>query len=119
MIITWNQFVWGFALLLAWTGLLLGAIKYLLNKQIMAFETKIAEAEAKAIKASTDVAAIRLEVSQKMVCHNHDRMEGDNREQFQRLAKLGGSLQRMDGKLDGIITSIDMLMQHHLKGEGK
>ena len=127
MTITWSQFVWGFGLLLAWTGLLLGAIKYLLNRQIAAFETKLTEADAKAVKAladlstheqtvTKDISAIRLEINQKLVCSNHQRMEDDNKDQFVRMDELHGDIREMVGKFDGLQKSIDMLVQHHING---
>ncbi|MDD2367351.1 MAG: hypothetical protein PHN84_14425 [Desulfuromonadaceae bacterium] len=127
MVITFVQFAWGFAVLVAWTGLLLGAIKYLLNRQITAFETKLAEADAKAAKAlealakhertvAQDIAAIRQDIGNKLVCSNHPRMESDNIRQFKSLTDLSGKIEKIDGKLDGIINSIDLLMQHHIKG---
>jgi enoyl-[acyl-carrier-protein] reductase (NADH) len=127
MTITWAQFIWGFGLLVGWTGLLLGAIKYLLNRQISAFETKVAEADKKASSAlaaltaqdqavTKSLADLRLEISNKLVCGNHARMETDNTRQWGSLDKLNGKIEKMDGKLDGIINSIDLLMQHHITG---
>lgn len=127
MVITFAQFAWGFAVLITWTGMLLGAIKYLLNRQITTFETKLAEADAKAAKAleactlhertvAQNIASIRQDIGNKVVCSNHPRMETDNIRQFKSLTDLSGKIEKIDGKLDGIINSIDLLMQHHIKG---
>jgi len=127
MTITWAQFMWGFALLTGWTGLLLGGIKYLLNRQIAAFETKLAEADAKASKAlaafaacektvADDISAIRLEISNKQVCGNHARMEHDNKDQFVRLDTIGRDIGEIKGTINGLKNSIDLLLQHHING---
>lgn len=127
MIITWAAIAWGIGILLGWTGLLLGAIKWLLNRQIAAFETKLTEADAKAVKAlaalstyekevALDIASLRLELSNKVVCGNHARMETDNTRQWGSLDKLNGTIQKLDGKLDGLGNSMDLLLQHHING---
>lgn len=127
MTITWAHIMWVLGLLSGWTGLLLGGIKYLLNRQIAAFEARLAEADAKASKAlaafaacekavADDISAIRLEISNKQVCANHDRMEHDNKDQFVRLDTIGRDIGEIKGTINGLKNSIDLLLQHHIKG---
>jgi phage shock protein A len=115
------------SLLTGWTAFLLTAIKWLLNRQLIGIETKIAEAEKRASEALTglnhhkestarDLASVRLEFSQKSVCNNHPRMEADNTVQFATMNKLSGNIQKLDGKIDSLINSMDLLMTHHISG---
>lgn len=125
--LTLPMVVFVISLLTGWTAFLLGAIKWLLNRQLIGLETKIAETDKKAGEAIDDLkqhkqslvkelTGMRLEISQKLVCGNHQRMESDNTRQFGTLDKLNGYIQKLDGKLDGLINSMDLLMTHHING---
>lgn len=127
MNVTWPMFVWGFGILIAWTAFLLGIIKYLLTRQLSEFVTKQSATDAKATEAVTglanhkqtvnsDIAALRLEISQKIVCSNHGRMESDNKDQFVRMDQLNGQINKIDGKINGLVNSIDLLLKHHING---
>lgn len=127
MTITWAQFIWGFALLMAWTGLLLGAIKYLLNRQIATFEAKLKEADEKASRAlsglseqekalSDNVSTLRIEIERKTVCSQHARMEENDTSLFKRLDHLHGDIRELVGGVKGLANSLDLVNQHLLNG---
>lgn len=127
MIITWTMIVWLIGILGAWTGLLLGAIKYLLSRQITAFEAKLSEADAKAGKALNSVAVheqavtksisdLKLEISKKVVCDNHHRLESDNKDQFVSLDKMHASIRGISEKINGVANNVDLLLKHHIAG---
>ncbi len=127
MTITFSMIAWVLGILAAWTGMLLGAIKYLLNRQIAAFEAKVADADAKAGKAlsslseykqtvSGDMANLRLEFERKAVCGNHPRMEDNDVRLFQRLDQLHGDIRELVGGVKGLANSLELVNQHLLNG---
>jgi ABC-type transporter Mla subunit MlaD len=138
MTVTWSMIAWGIGLLFTWTGILLGAIKYLLNRQISAFEAKLAEADAKANKALAELSghkqtiasnlsehkqalageltALRIEFERKAVCGNHSRMEDNDKRLFQRLDQLHGDIRELVGGVKGLANSLELVNQHLLSG---
>ena len=138
MTVTWSMIVWAIGIGLAWTGVLLGAIKYLLNRQISAFETKLSEADAKASQALTDLsghkqafvsslsdqrqtitnelASLRIEFERKSICGNHARMEDNDTRVFQRLDQLHGDIRELVGGVKGLANSLELVNQHLLNG---
>lgn len=125
--ITFAMVAWAIGLGLAWTAFLLGAIKWLLNRQITALDAKLTEADKKATKAATDLAAhekvvadnlanMRLEFSQKNICQNHTRMEANDKDLFVRLDSLHGDIRELVGGVKSLTNSIDLINQHLLNG---
>ena len=115
------------SLLIGWTAFLLGAIKWLLNRQLVGLETKVAENEKKAGEAlsglnqhkealAKDLASIRLEFSMKATCSNHQRMEENDTRLFKRLDQLHGDIRELCGKVGAVVNSLDLLNQHHING---
>jgi hypothetical protein len=127
MMITWEMIAWAIGILIAWSGFLLGGIKWLLSRQITAFEAKVADAEAKASKAlanhaehkqavASDISDLRLEFERKAVCSNHQRMENDNEKQFGSLDKMHASIRGISEKINGVANNVDLLLKHHIAG---
>jgi hypothetical protein len=127
MTITLPMIAWALGIMGAWTGILLGAIKYLLNRQIAAFEAKVAEADAKAGKAlsalsehkqivTSSIADLRLEFDRKSVCSNHQRMEKNDGKLFERLDNLHGDIRELVGGVKGLTNSLELVNQHLLSG---
>ena len=116
MNITWIQIVWATGLFLAWNGFLVVVIKWLLSREVSRFETGLSDVSTKTAKVAAEVHETRLQISQKPVCNNHFRMENDNNKQFELIAKLNGNIQKLTGKIDGLANSMDLLLQHHIKG---
>lgn len=140
--ITWQLVVAVITLLSAWTGFLLGAIKWLLKRQITALETRLEDAEGKAVKAlaavtehkeaitrtvtehketvTSSLAAIRLEFSQKLTCGNHQRMEQNDRETTKQLKEISDGMHEIkglvEGRMEGIGGALDLIQQHLLNG---
>ena len=113
------------SLLIGWTAFLLGAIKWLLNRQLVGLETKVAENEKKAGEAlsgltqhkealAKDLASIRLEFSMKATCSNHQRMEDSDVRLFKSFDRLHGDMREILGTVKSLANSIDLLNQHHL-----
>lgn len=138
MTITWPMFVWGFGILLAWTTFLLTIIKFLLTRQLNSFVVKQAETDAKAADAleqlakhkmaaatelanyqktaAMDLAALKLEFSQKSTCGNHQRMENNDKDLFVRLDSLHGDIRELVGGVKGLTNSLELINQHLLNG---
>lgn len=128
MIVTWQMILAGITLLVGWTGFLLSAIKWLLNRQITGLENRLAAAEAKAGEAvsglaeqkqalSDSLAALRLEVSAKFVCGNHSRIEANDERLFTRLDKLHGDIRELNGGVKGLANQLDLVNRHLLSGD--
>lgn len=128
--ITWQMVVAFITLGAAWTGFLLGAIKWLLNKQITGLEDRLADAENAAGEAKAGIAkhrelltdslaALRLEIGSKFVCGNHQRLEGNDEKMFSRLDKLHGEMRELVGGVKSLTGSMDMVQQHLINGGKK
>lgn len=126
--ITWQMVVAGITLLAAWTGFLLGAIKWLLNRQITALEARLAAAETKAGEAvaglakhkqtvTDSLAALRLEVSTKFVCGNHARIENNDEKLFKRMDDLHGDIRELAGGVRGLSNQLELVNRHLLNGD--
>jgi hypothetical protein len=138
MTVTWSMIAWAIGILFTWTGVLLGAIKYLLNRQIAAFETKLTEADAKAAQALADLSghkstvaadlsnqrltlaaemtSLRIEFERKATCGNHLRMEDNDTRLFGRLDQLHGDIRELVGGVKGLANSLELVNQHLLSG---
>jgi len=125
--ITWQMVIAAIGLLTGWTGFLLGAIKWLLNRQITALEARLAAAEAKASEAASGLvehkqtlsdamAALRLEISSKFVCGNHARLERNDEKLFIRLDSLHGDIRELSGGVKGLAKSFEMVNEYLLSG---
>lgn len=125
--LTLPMVVLAISLLLGWTGFLLGAIKWLLNRQINSLEARTASAEKKANEAidsqakheqemTISLASIKLEFSQKVTCSNHHRMESNDKDLFKRLDTLHGDIRELMGGVKGLANSLDLVNKHLLNG---
>jgi hypothetical protein len=134
--ITLTMIISVFSLLAGWTAFLLGAIKWLLNRQLIGLEAKIEAAEKKAAEATTEISkhkesistdlnqhkealtiavtTLRLEFSQKATCSNHQRMEENDVRLFKSLTRLEGDMRELIGAVNGIKKQTDLMYQHHL-----
>jgi hypothetical protein len=104
------------SLLIGWTAFLLGAIKWLLNRQLIGIETRVEASEKKTAELTTAQTTMRLEFSQKATCSNHARMEENDTRLFKRLDQLHGDIRELCGKVGAVVNSLDLLNQHHLNG---
>ena len=127
MTITFSMVAWGLGILATWTGMLLGAIKYLLNRQIAAFEAKVEAAGATAGKAlaglsehrqamAGELADLRVQFERKLVCGNHQRMEDNDAKLFERLDRLHGDIRELCGGVRGLTNSMELVNQHLMNG---
>jgi len=129
------------ALLGGWTGFLIGAIRWLLNRQITALDARLASAERKAGEAvvsvtthkqtvsdllaqqkeaaSNSLAALELKFSQRSVCANHQRMEENDKDLFKRLDSLHGDIRELVGVVTGLANSVELVNEHLLNAGGK
>lgn len=125
--ITWAQFAWAVGLFLVWNAFLVGIIKILLSREVSLFGIKLDAADAKAGKAlaaqltheqavEKSLAALRLELNQKSVCSNHQRMETDNEKQFVSLDKMHASIRGISERIIGVANNVDLLLKHHING---
>ncbi|MFH1027689.1 MAG: hypothetical protein V1791_06780 [Pseudomonadota bacterium] len=137
--ITWQMVLAGITLLGGWTGFLLGAIKWLLNRQITGLENRLAAAEKKAGEAvdgmaqqkeklsvdlakqketlSEALAALRLEVSSKFVCGNHIRLEKNDEKLFARLDQVHGDVREMKGGVKALSGQLELVNRHLINGD--
>lgn len=124
--LTLPMVVFAVSLLIGWTAFLLGAIKWLLNRQITGLETQVAAAETKAGEAVTkageafteltnhkqavnsEISGLRLEFSQQLVCCNHQRMEETDKLIFTKLERLQVEVGRLPDRRE--ITNLDKTM---------
>ncbi|MFH1027805.1 MAG: hypothetical protein V1791_07375 [Pseudomonadota bacterium] len=125
--ITWQMVLAGITLLGAWTGFLLGAIKWLLNRQITGLENRLAAAETKAGDAvdglakqketlSEALAALRIEVSSKFVCGNHIRLEKNNEKLFARVDQVHGDVREIKGEVKAFSGQLELVNRHLISG---
>lgn len=138
MTITWGQFVWAAGLFLLWNGFLVGIIKILISREVKGFEKRLEAAEKKATEAdqgnvetkqAIDAATaawkqaltealgtLRLEFTNKAICGNHARMEGNDKELFQTIRQLHGDVRELLGGVKALTNSVELLNTHHLNG---
>lgn len=125
--ITWQMVVAAITMLAGWTGFLLGAIKWLLNRQITALESRVGAAETKAAEAASGLvehkqtlsdamATLRLEISSKFVCVNHSRIESNDKDLFVRLDALHGDIRELSGGVRGLSGQMRLINEHLLQG---
>jgi hypothetical protein len=125
--LTLSMVVFGTSLLLGWTAFLLGAIKWLLNRQINALETRTASAEKKSTETAAELskhkqttsetlASLELKFNQKLTCGNHQRMEANDDKLFGRLDSLHGDIRELVGGVKGLTNSLELINQHLLNG---
>ena len=113
--ITWQMVAFAITMTIGWTGFLLGAIKWLLNKQITGLEARLASAEKTAGNAVKELSEhketvtqalsqLRIEFASKPGCANH-------REMHHCLDKLGTDVGWIKGKMDGLNRVVDLMNQ--------
>ena len=139
MTITWQQIAWGFGIFAAWNGFLLGMIKLLLSRMVKGFEDRLAASDEKAGKAVSSVAviektttvaltqhkelvadslgAMRLELSQKTVCSNHQRMEQTDDKLFNLVGEVSGNTREVMGVLKEIKGSLKIVNEYLITRE--
>ena len=127
--LTMPMLAMGVSALLGWTGFLLGAIKWLLNRQLTTLEAKIDSAERKANSAVDDlselkdsvyvaISKLQTELHQTSTCSNHPRMEDNTARLFARIDQLHGDFRQLNGAIDIVKNQVDLMYQHHLNGGG-
>lgn len=140
--ITWQLILGLIGLVTAWSGFLLGGIKWLLNRQVVALENRLAAAEKEASDAKSDVSkhkaettaafsAINSELNNLPVscCSHKDmvlRMDGHNNrlEQHKQLVdQIAGDVKHLPktGDLERIHHRVDQVFRlaDAIKGELK
>lgn len=131
MTITWAQFIWAVGLFLIWNGFLVGIIKVLISREVKGFQSRLEAAEKTAAGAKEAVSAavadqkqaltevlgtLRLEFTNKAICGNHARMEGNDKELFQTIRQLHGDVRELLGGVKALTNSVELLNTHHLNG---
>lgn len=145
---SWPMIVFCTSLLLGWTGFLLGAIKWLLSRQIASIEERLKGAETKASQAVSEAAESKNVIQEAMKvydkdllmrCIGHTSRLGDNelkveriggeirnlpqhrhiQELSERIGQLHGDIEKVAGRLDGIGRAVDLINQFLIEQGGR